>query len=124
MLSDCDEIILDMARDGGDVFLTDELKDFASLDEKSRTALDIEEIHKKLQYCRDEYAFAVLFKTVVMIIIGRFAKRDNNIDTRIERNFYTKHKNFIDLLWYWIVYYNLWYPIQFFGTIVLAFYLP
>lgn len=131
VLEECDDILIDIASTEGDIFLSPEINEFIDMSEDDRSMLDVsyvETIHKKLLYIKDEFEFAVILKSVLIALLGliylTIRKKDDSwtvIKNRIESSFYIKNKAFIDQLWYWIVYYNLWYSIQFITNILLAF---
>jgi hypothetical protein len=130
MLTEIDTILNEFVKGDGDIFVVSEVKDFAELEgvvkQSSPYAL-IEDIYKKILYAKDEYAFAIILKTTTVWVLEllniRMLGSDkwDQVRKRLEANFYTKNKNFIDQVWYWIVHYNLWYTIQFVSNILLAF---
>lgn len=122
---ECDELILDMSGSDADIFFTPDVREY--VDSRS-SGSDLTELKKKLLYIKDEFTFAVLLKGFLIGVLGMFkttinkSGRDHDkIVQKLESNFYTKNKNFIDQLWYWVVYWNLWYCIQFLANIAAAF---
>lgn len=123
--AECNEIIIELTGTDADIFIT---PDVAKLNTSSTSKRYLEAFKIKLLYIRDEFAFAVLLKTLLLTLVnifkGPLIKAGHNHDEmvkRLEFNFYRKNKNFIEQVWYWIVYYNLWYLIQFCFNIIIIF---
>lgn len=122
VFNECEELILDISSTDGDIFLTQELIDF-----NTHTPTQLLTTKNKLLYIKDELMFANVFKQLLLLVLVYFKDAiarggyDINLVTRnVSDGFIVKHKNFIDQLWYWIVYLNIWYVIQFISSIILA----
>jgi hypothetical protein len=122
LLKKCDDILIDIAGTDGDVFIPIELDDFIDMSADERKTLDLgalETIYQRLRCVQDEYAFATVLKTIVIMFVGLVDRYRQKSSAQIGSDFYSRNKNFIDQLWYWIVYYNLWYTIQFIVNILM-----
>ena len=116
----CDEIIIEIASGDGDVFLDDRVDAIDGMDMEELISLT-----QYLKYVRDLIEFASLFKQIVLVavsIVVRFipVREVVKLQREIDNRFNTRHKDFIEQLWYWIASWNLWFMIKFFASIILT----
>jgi hypothetical protein len=121
---ECNEIIVELSNTDAECFMESTIE---PLPNRPVSKKYLEELKNRLLYIKDQYAFAVILKCVLISIITEFKtliskKYDyEKVKNTVERDFYRRNKKFIEQTWYWVVYWNLWYFIQFLANIFLAF---
>lgn len=113
------EILIQISSDDGDVFLTDDLINCKIKNQKT---------YEKLLYIRDMIEFSIMLKLIITNFILLFQKQLINkgydvklLTNNLSSDFIPKHKKFIEQIWHWVVYLNLWWCIKFVSSIVVSF---
>lgn len=116
---DCDEIIIEIVSGDGDVFIDDKIRDYRDKG-KLYTTIELSEIHKHLLYIKDQIQFATLFLAALIGFVKLIKpEKTETFQKKISDKFISKNQHFISILWYWIVYYNIWYFIKFVANVLL-----
>lgn len=119
VVRECDEIIIEIVSSDGDVFIDDEIRNYRDVG-KLYTKAQLTELHKHLLYIKDQIQFATLFQAALIGLVKLIMpEKAETFQKKISDKFISKNQHFISVVWYWIVYYNIWYFIKFIASIIL-----
>lgn len=121
---DYDDIIIEISSNPeGDVFISDTMMDFYAQTDATPAELDM--YMDMADTVREKYNFAILFKNVIgsSLWVCNDVLEENSIDAQnvqsaILEDFMTKYIYIIDWLWDLVMYYKIWAPIRFVGSLI------
>jgi hypothetical protein len=121
LINGVDEIILDIMEGDGDVFIDEEIREYGE-NKKVISLTKLEDLQKHVMYIRDQIQFAILLQAFLVGLVKLFRPGQSAEFNKLTGDkFISKHKNFIEQAWYWIVYWNLWNLIKFCAGMLVAF---
>ena len=120
IIKECDDTIIEIMAGDGDVFIDDTIRDY----QENHTTYHLQKlhtIHRHILYIKDQIQFAIIFHAILQILVRAVKpEKFEKFKLRTYQRFISKHQYFIQQLWYWVVYWNIWELIKFTASIALA----